>query len=115
MFEPVIKQVLHKSQLPKLLNYRFMLESRALQFTPLDPFFDVFDRKLQQYIEAGLINYNVAKYRQKLEPDKCENCEEPFAVLTLGELEAGFVVCLLPLALSIFVFFFELALPNFST
>lgn len=67
--------------------------------------FDVFDRKLQQYIEADLISYNAQMDWNN--PKKYEEYTEPFAILTLGELEAGFVVCLVPLLFSIVVFILE--------
>jgi len=38
-----------------------------------------------------------------MNPKKYEVNTEPFAVLTLGELQAGFVVSALPLVLSILV------------
>lgn len=69
--------------------------------------FDVFDRKIQQYLEADLINYNNRFFLELKNPKKFEKFEEPFSVLTLEQLEAGFVVCLVPLLLSIFVFGFE--------
>lgn len=84
-----------------------MLETRALWFHRYHFMYDIFDQKLQQYIEADLINFNALYYKNSNNPKVYEKFEEPFAVLTLAELEAGFVVCLFPLVLSIHVFAFE--------
>lgn len=111
MFAHMIRGTLNKTEPPRLLDERYMLESRALHYPPQHFLFDTFDRKLQQYIEADLINYNIRTWNEESDPKKYEEFEEPFAVLTLGELEAGFVVCLVPLILSILVFCIEW-LPN---
>lgn len=84
-----------------------MLDSRVFEF-PLHHFlFDAFDRKLQLYIEADLINYNNRKWDEMNNKEKDKKYKEPFAVLVFKELEAGFVVCSVPLALSILVFCLE--------
>lgn len=98
---------LEKTAPPKLLLDRYKLEMRAFDFPPHHFLYDVLNRKLLQYIEADLINYNMREFREASNPLKFQQDEEPFAVLTLGELEAGFVVCILPLILSVFVFGFE--------
>lgn len=103
----VIKAGLHRIEPPKLLRDRFSHLYRGLDFPPNHFLFENFDRKLQHYIEADLINYNTRSYYEEFFPEKFETFKEPFAVLTLGELEAGFVVCLVPLVLSVFVFFIE--------
>lgn len=107
MYTIVVRQHLNRTKPPQLLKERFMLEARALIFEPFHFLFDAFDRKLQQYIEADLINYNLKDFHERADPKKFEEFNEPFAVLTLEELEAGFVVCMIPLVLSIFVFGFE--------
>lgn len=84
-----------------------MLESYALLSPPTNFLFETFDRKLQQYIEADLINYNVRAWKEKLNFKRFQTFKEPFAVLTLAELEAGFVICVTPLVLSVFVFLAE--------
>lgn len=107
MYNNFIRGKLNLSKPPKLLPDRYMLESIVFAFYPEHYLYNVFDRKLQQYIEADLINYNVRAFKENNNPKKYERFEEPFAVLTLGELEAGFVVCMVPLVLSLFVFLIE--------
>lgn len=92
---------------PLILRNRFLLEPMALKFRAHHFLYEVFNRKLQQYVEAGLNNYNTRWYNELYNPKRFEKYKEPFAILTLGELEAGFVVCMVPLILSIFVFAFE--------
>lgn len=104
----MIVQALNENKPPELLEDRYMLESQGFTFSPHSFFFTTFDRKLQQYIEADLINYNAVIYESFYgNPKRYAEFKEPFAVLTLGELEAGFVVCSVPFILSIFVFVFE--------
>lgn len=91
---------------PKLLKDRYMLESLVFAFPRNHFLFEVFDRKLQQYIEGDLINYNTREWQESINRKTFQH-KEPFAVLTFGELEAGFVVCLVPLILSGFVFCIE--------
>lgn len=84
-----------------------MLERRAILFAAHHFLFDVFDRKLQQYVEADLVNYNTMKFNEEFMRARVEDFKKPVAVLTLGELEAGFVVFMVPLALSIITFGLE--------
>lgn len=108
MYLPVVRRKMNKTNPPMLLKKRFMLEARALLFPRNHFLYESFDQKLQQYIEADLINYNVRYFSEGFyDPKKMEQNEEPFAVLTLEQLEAGFVVCITPLVLSVFVFAFE--------
>lgn len=95
---------------PGYLNDRFDLEPRALVFPPFHFLFDNFNRKLQQYVEADLINFNVRKFHSLLSPKKLGLLYvEPFAKLTLKELGAGFLVCTTPLTLCVLVFCLEWA------
>lgn len=115
MYNSMVRQGLNKTKPPKLLPDRYAWGSTALLFARSHPMYEVFDRKLQQYIEADLINYCIREYHDDNNPKRLEEYEEPFAVLTLEELEAGFVVCMVPLVLSLFVFGIEciLTLVNF--
>lgn len=84
-----------------------MLLSNVLVFPRYHFLFDIFNRKLQQYFEGGFTNFNTKVFREYMNPKRFEIFEKPFAVLTLIELEAGFVVCMLPLLFSIIVFSLE--------
>lgn len=59
------------------------------------------------YVEADLISCNVRSWSEMDNLKKLEKHKESFSALTLSELEAGFVVCLVPLAISILVFLAE--------
>lgn len=107
MYLPVIRRKMNKTVPPLLLKERLMLEARALVFLRHHFLFDIFDRKLQQYVEADLVSYSTKEFNEANNPKKFEAHQEAFAILTLGELEAGFVVCMVPLVLSILVFFIE--------
>lgn len=107
MFIYAIRDKLHKTEPPRLLESRFMLEDRALKFPKHHFLLEIFDRKLQQYVEADLINFSNKYHNEARNPKKFEEYKEPFAVLTLSDLEAGFVVFLVPLASSILLFSIE--------
>lgn len=107
MYLRVIRHILRRVEPPKLLKDRHYLEAKGLIFPSHHFLFEIFDRKLQQYIEADLINYNLREWVEWNNPKTYKTAEETFAVLTLGELEAGFVISIVPLVLSIVVFFIE--------
>lgn len=103
----IFREILNKTGPPRLLKNRYMVEMKVLVFNRYHFLFDIFDRKLQQYIEADLINFNINVLYENINPKKFEIIKDSFKVLTLGELEAGFVVCMLPLVFSILVFLIE--------
>lgn len=106
-FSIITRDLLNRTDRPKLLKDRLMLELKALRIEKHNPFFEAFDRKLQQYIQAGLNGYNSKEFDEENNPEKFEKYKEPFAVLTLNELEAGFVVCIVPFVFSILAFGLE--------
>lgn len=107
MYQSMVREQMNRSDPPALLEARFLLEARAFRFPNHHFLFEIFDRKLQQYSEADLISYNTKEFKDKSDPNKFKDNEDPFKVLTLEELEAGFVVCLVPLIFSFLVFVLE--------
>lgn len=103
----IIKERLNRTEPPKLLKDRFMLTPRSLLFPQHHFLFEIFDQKLQRYIEADLVGYSLRFWDNEGNLKRFETYKKTFAILTLGELEAGFVVCLVPLVLSILVFAIE--------
>lgn len=99
--------IVNVTEPPKLLEDRFILENGAFMFPRNHFLFEAFNRKLQHYIEADLVKFHTRYYDELSNPLRFKKYEEPFAVLKLEELEAGFVVWLLPLLLSFLVFGFE--------
>lgn len=95
---------IEKTEHPLLLENRFDIEAKALVFPPHHFLFDVIDQKLQQYIEGGLVDQSLWYPNLAYDPRKYKVLKDSFAILTLSDLEAGFVVCIAPLLLSIFVF-----------
>lgn len=89
---------------PKLLENSLMIETMVFIFPVQHFLFEKFDQKLQQYIEADLINYNNRPWLEDIKRKMKRADGAPFAVLTFGELKAGFVVSLAPLVISILVF-----------
>lgn len=96
-----------KSVAPKLLENRYNLEHDVLLFPQRHFFFEVFDRKIQQLLEAHLIDHNLKNDNDEGNLKQFDKHEQPFKVLTLDELEAGFVISIAPLALSLVAFCLE--------
>lgn len=103
----VIRFVLNRTEPPRLIQNRFIFGCRGLLFPANHFLFEIFDRKLQQYVEADLISYNILQWNDEDNPEKHVVQMEPFAILTLCQLEAGFVICLASLLLSFLVFCIE--------
>lgn len=106
LYKYVIRKI-NQTEPPALLKERYMLESRAMIMRPHHFLYEVYDRKILQFIEAGIFELITRRWYEENNPRRFEEYQEPFAVLTLGELEAGFVICTAPLALSVLVFIFE--------
>lgn len=106
-YSQLVRYHLKRIDPPKLMKERFFLESRVLTMRPHHFMFDILNKKLQQYVEADLIQQNSNLEYGEDNPKKYEKYAEPFAILKLGELEAGFVVWMVPLLFSIIVFTLE--------
>lgn len=98
---------MNRTDAPRLIKDPFSFEAEAWMFPTRHFLLDIFDRKLQQYIEADLVNYNSREEHKLINPKRFEVRKESFSVLTLAELEAGFVVSMTPLLISILVFVIE--------
>lgn len=83
------------------------VESEAFTFPAYHFLFEAFDRKLQQYIEADLIRYNIRAWKEKHILKTIEDFEKQFMNLKLRDFGVAFMVCLVLLALSVLVFSIE--------
>lgn len=92
---------------PKVLPDRFMLDISALVFQPNHMFYEVVDETMQRLAQNGVTEYHVKTCYEKFKPERFRKKEESYKILTLSELEAGFVVSLVPLILSFLVFCIE--------
>lgn len=72
------------------------------------PFFEEFKNKIQRLIEAGICPEKLAigTFPVSFKQDKID-IEVPALVLNMDDLEIGFLVCLVPLALSVIAFIGE--------
>lgn len=92
---------------PKLLPDRFMLEPYVLILPRRNFLFEVLDQKLEQLFEAHLLGYYLKHDYYKGYFEKMKTNELPYKILTLRELEAGFVVSIAPLILGVLIFCIE--------
>lgn len=92
----------------KTSKERISSETSVLYLPAHHRFFNSFNEKFKQMIEAGLIDQYIRALTEifKLIGPR-EKLEEPYKILTLEELEAGFVVCMVSLFLAVAVFFLE--------
>lgn len=92
----------------KVLQERLQSNLYVLYFYAHDRFFESFNEKFKQMFEAGLFDQYIREvielYIRNIPHGQLE---EPFKVLTLEELEAGFVVSVAPLFLAIAIFCLE--------
>lgn len=95
---------LNETTPPNILPVRLMVRVFGFQFPALHFLFETFDKKLQQYSEGGFIGHHVNNIKAKFTIKRLQKTKKPFAVLTLAELEAGFVITLVPFVLCLFVF-----------
>lgn len=108
MYVLAIRIHLQRQEPPKQLSQPYMLEVRALFFPPHHPFYEVIDKKLQQLIEGGLIGHYRRQFFESRDIEYGVRTKiDEFKVLTLEELEAGFAVSLIPLAVCFSVFCIE--------
>lgn len=78
------------------------------------PLFEEFKDKIQRLVEAGLCPERLAGRVVPLKFAQSRNTDTPVMVLNIEDLGIGFLVCLVPLALSIVVFVCELAVSRIS-
>lgn len=95
-----------KRKLPKFLKERYGANTVALWIPNFHRFYHVFDWKLQQLLEAGLVDYNMRYFYDRRNPKRFLEEAGP-EILSLHDLEAGFVICMVPLVISIFIFVIE--------
>jgi hypothetical protein len=96
----------------RALKERFWIDMRGLMIPRNHKLFTVIDRKIQQHIEGGLIDFYNAEWIELLKPNYKEYAirKEPRGpkVLTLKHLEAGFVVWLVSICVASVIFVFEM-------
>lgn len=86
----------------------------GINFPLYSPLFENFDKKIHQLLDTGWFFHwyqniiNPRRYSYKVD-------EIGPQVLTMEHITVGFLVCLLPLILSILVFFGELVFRNIDT
>lgn len=95
----------------KILEERVNGELKVWYISAHNRFFNSFKKKLKQMSEAGLFNQFIREAKEVYIRNTVEQQEEPFKVLTLEELEAGFVVCIVPLVLAMAILCLEWIVP----
>jgi hypothetical protein len=108
----------------RLMKNPFMVQPCGMEFLPNDKFYDHFNNKIQQMISGGILQHLIAAYDKFLDPKFYESPQlmtkeylneiypksfppEGRKVLTMGQLESGFVIIAIFLLLSLVVFLLE--------
>lgn len=85
-----------------------MLRMYCLMFPHFGNFFDIFDTKLQQLSTGGIIEHYTNVYDESLNLKGFEHLQRTGPeVLTIENLEAGFVVWIVSISFAILIFMFE--------
>lgn len=91
----------------KILKERLMADHKIIYFPAHSRFFNPFNEKFKQMLEAGLFGLFIQEAIDSINKTVQEPAE-PFKVLTLEELEAGFVICMIPLMFATIIFCLEM-------
>lgn len=75
------------------------------------PFFEEFKNIIQRLIEAGICPKHLDGKKDGRDYERTDN-EVPALVLNMEDLAIGFLVCLVPLGLSVVAFICELSVPK---
>lgn len=97
----------HKAEPPTMLSDRLNVDVKMMALPRDNHYFEIFNKKILQLVEAGLFDQYSKDWMNSRDLKKNEEFAEPFKILTLGELEAGFVVCMVPLLFSAIAFCLE--------
>jgi hypothetical protein len=106
--------------LNRLMKEPFMTEMCSMEVERNNKFYGILNRKVQQFIDGGIIDHNMVEFEKWYDPkyyqrpllytkEYLENGHRHFnphapKVLTMDQLEAGFVICLIPLMVSVIIF-----------
>lgn len=90
-------KIINDKSVPLMLSF-------TMEF--FNPFYDEFHYQIQRFIESGRSVFH-RNFRHRLYDEPV-----PPLVLSINDLEIGFMVCLIPLALSAIAFIFEVALSK---
>lgn len=90
------------------------LRSEIITFTMeiCSPYFELVKEVTMRLIEAGICQEWLSYFN--LAHDRSQD-EVPALVLTLEDLAVGFLVCMIPLTLSVIAFIYEVAVPKIKT
>lgn len=94
--------------LDRLLKTRISLETSGMLFPRNHKLFEVFDEKIQRLLTAGIIDHYTYEWFRFLDPKRYKHLKhyEP-KKLKMDQLEAGFVVWLVSIAIAFVVFIVE--------
>lgn len=105
----IINNRVYRSGTSSILLLKEKLRSLfiGLAFKPFSPFYEILNEKIFRMVSAGLIDYWM---NRSMNPRGSTAFDENVGpqVLTMEHLAIGFKVCLVPLAISLTVFFFEM-------
>lgn len=100
---PIIHSKLFRSGISSImtLTENINIVYYGLSFKPCSPFLEIFNSKVAQLFEAGLTDYWIKKFQNP------KGFTQKIDEIGPEIFEVGFLVCLIPLTLSIFVFVVE--------
>lgn len=96
------------SILQRVLKEDLFINMLGLRFDMFHVFFEIFERKVEQLITGGIINYYIKQVTEDMNPKRYEHLYvNESKVLTMKHLEAGFVIWLFALSFAVMMFTIE--------
>lgn len=92
----------------KTITDKTITEMTTFTMNPIHPFFEEFNEYIHRMMDAGIVFHK----NQFAKVTKAYDGELPALVLSMDDLGIGFIVCLVPLAISIFIFIAEVAIAK---
>jgi hypothetical protein len=98
--------------LKRILKQRVLVSPVGLFFPNNYQYFQIFDKKIEQLITSGIANHYIEKYQVWTKQEAYEKFRHEFEnneakVLTMHDLEAGFVIWMITISLAFTIYTLE--------
>lgn len=99
----------------KVLDHNLQTVFITFPLSPYDPFYQEFHGTILRLIDAGICPSRMnGRIDLKVSQEKRRDEGVPALILTMDDLGIGFIVCSVPLCLSIVTFWFEILVSKIS-
>lgn len=110
-FHLLHRSIYHSGTSSISLTENFMSFPFAFEFRSFSPFYESFNENLIRMVAAGFLE-KIDRVVFHYDGIKRPNAEPGPQILTMDQIGVGFLVCLIPLSLSIIAFIAEVSIPH---